>query len=217
MENISIVIADGQYLIRAGLRAMLGATNGFHILGDARNEKELVAVLSHQAVQVVILDYNQPDKFDLSTIQTLRTKFPQTELLVISADNNKQTIYQAIENGVRSFLTKECDQSEIIDAVISTAKHEKFFCSKVMDFIFERSFPPNTNSCAPMPLSGREIEIVQLIAKGLIAKEIAAQLNLSTHTVYTHRKNIMKKLGIGSTSELVLFAVKTGIVASSVD
>lgn len=215
MEDISIVIADGQYLIRAGLRAMLGATNGFQIVGDAKNEEELVYVLSHKPADVVILDYNQPEKFDLSTIQTVKTKFPQTELLVISADNNKQTIYQAIENGVRSFLTKECDQTEIIDAVKSTARHEKFFCSKVMDYIFEKSFPDKVSNCAPMPLSGREIEIVQLIAKGLIAKEIAAHLNLSTHTIYTHRKNIMKKLAIGSTSELVLFAVKTGIVVGA--
>jgi len=212
MENISIVIADGQYLIRAGLRAMLDATNGFQIVGDARNEKELINVLSNQSANVVILDYNQPEKFGLETIRTVKEKFPQSELLVISADNNKQTIYQAIENGVRSFLTKECDQTEIIDAVISTAKHEKFFCSKVMDYIFEKSFPDKVSNCDPMPLSGREIEIVQLIAKGLIAKEIAAQLNLSTHTIYTHRKNIMKKLGIGSASELILFAVKTGIV-----
>ncbi|MFK7810773.1 MAG: response regulator transcription factor [Saprospiraceae bacterium] len=214
MQNISIVIADGQYLIRAGLRAMLSATNGFNIIGDARNEKELLNVLSHKPADVVIIDYDQPEKFSVNTIQSLKDNFPETELLVISADNNKQTIYKAIENGVRSFLTKECDQAEIIDAVISTSKHEKFFCSKVMDFIFEKSFPDKVSDCAPMPLSGREIEIVQLVAKGMIAKEIAAKLNLSTHTIYTHRKNIMKKLGFSSTSELVLFAVKTGIVPS---
>jgi len=214
MENISIVIADGQYLIRAGLRSMLGTTNGFHIVGDATNERELINVLSHKTADVVILDYNQPKKFSVQTVQMIKEQFPQTELLVISADNNKETIYQAIENGVRSFLTKECDQKEIIEAVVSTAKHEKFFCSKVMDYIFEKSFPTKVSDCDPMPLSGREIEIVQFIAKGLIAKEIAAELNLSTHTIYTHRKNIMKKLGISSTSELILFAVKTGIVDS---
>jgi len=107
MQNISIVIADGQYLIRAGLRAMLSATNGFDIIGDARNEKELLSVLSHKPADVVIIDYDQPEKFSVNTIQSLKDSFPDTELLVISAANNKQTIYKAIENGVRSFLIKE--------------------------------------------------------------------------------------------------------------
>ena len=215
MEKISIIIADGQYLIRVGLRAMLSNDTSFHIIDDAKNEKELIDTLNHRGANVVILDYNQPGKFDLSTIHSVKSRFPKTEILVISADNNKTTIYQALESGVKSFLTKECDKTEIIEAVISTAKGEKFFCSKVLDFIFEKSFPGKEDSCSPMPLSTREIEIVQLIAKGLIAKEIAAQLNLSTHTIYTHRKNIMKKLSIGSTSELVLFAVKSGIVVAS--
>ncbi len=214
IKTTSICIADGQYLIRAGLRAMLSTDVRFEIVGDVKNEKELLHMMAHKAVDVLILDYNQPGYFDLSTIRTIKSRFPETELLVISADENRQTIYQALEHGVKSFLTKECDSSEIIDAVMSTAKGEKFFCSRVMDYIFEKSFPDKEGNCDPMPLTTREIEIVQLVAKGLIAKEIAAHLNLSTHTIYTHRKNIMKKLKIGSTSELVLYAVKNGIVAN---
>ena len=81
-----------------------------------------------------------------------------------------------------------------------------------MDYVFERSFSPAVEDCAPTPLTVREIEIVQLAAKGLIAKEIASQLDLSTHTVYTHRKNIMRKLKINTASELILYAVNNGLV-----
>ena len=112
---------------------------------------------------------------------------------------------------MNSFLTKECDETEILDAVMATAKNERFFCSKILNYILEKSFNKSI-SCKPSPLSQREVEIVRLIAKGLIAKEIADRLNLSTHTVYTHRKNIMSKLKVKSASELVLYAVNNGIV-----
>ena len=112
---------------------------------------------------------------------------------------------------MNSFLSKQCDEKEILDAVLATAKGEKFYCTNVLNYLLEKSFPKETE-CKPLPLSAREVEIVQLISTGLIAKEIAGKLNLSTHTIYTHRKNIMKKLGIGSTSELVLYAVNEGIV-----
>ena len=84
------------------------------------------------------------------------------------------------------------------------------YCTNVLNHLLEKSFPKD--DCSPVPLTPREIEIVRLVASGLIAKEIASELNLSTHTVYTHRKNIMKKLKFGTTSELVLYAVNEGII-----
>ena len=111
---------------------------------------------------------------------------------------------------VNSFLSKKCDEKEIIDAVHATSKNEKYYCTNVLNCLLEKSFPKD--DCSPRPLSPREIEVVQLVAKGLIAKEIASELYLSTHTIYTHRKNIMKKLKIGTTSELVLYAVREGII-----
>ena len=91
-------------------------------------------------------------------------------------------------------------------------KENVFFCSKVLDIIMERSFGKPGEECAPTPLTPREIEIVRLTARGLIAKEIADVLSLSPHTIYTHRKNIMKKLKLNSSSELVLYAVNNGMI-----
>ena len=159
----------------------------------------------------LVLDYNQPGYFSTETVEKIRQTSPLSKLLIISGDGDKKTIYQVLESGVNSYLSKNCGEKEIVDAVEATANNEKFYCTNVLNHLLEKSFPKEAD-CAPTPLSAREIEIVRLVASGLIAKEIAWKLNLSTHTVYTHRKNIMKKLKLGTTSELVLFAVNERLV-----
>ena len=201
---------------------MMTECSQFEVLAEAENETELLAQLQKIQPSVIILDHDQPDAFSKSSIQRIKEQAPQARVLIISNDEDKESIYQVLQLGVNSFLTKTCGEEEIMDAVKATAKGEKFFCTRVLDYLLEKSFPSEAAraiakeevSCQPTPLSPREIEIVQLIASGLIAKEIASKLNLSTHTVYTHRKNIMKKLKLNSASELVLYAVNMGLVKS---
>lgn len=213
MEMITVVLADEQHLVRTGLKQVLGQAGNILVTGEAADEEELIALLTEEkAPQVVIMDYNQPDSFKHETVKHIKKLSPKTNILIISGDNEKPSIYRVLENGVNSFLTKTCGEEEIKDAVVATAKGEKFFCTKIVDYLLEKSFSKEEENCEPTPLTTREIEIVRLIAKGLIAKEIAGELNLSVHTVYTHRKKIMKKLAIGSSSELVLYAVNQGIL-----
>jgi len=211
MSSISIILADAQYLIRVGLRHLMDRIDDFEIVGEAKNAVDLKILLQSQHPDVVIMDHLQINNFGTEAIQQVKALSPNTKVLIISSDNDKATIYNVIEYGVNSFLTKQCDEEEIINAVRATAKGEKFFCSKVLNFILEKSFAKEDN-CAPSLLSPRECEVVKLVALGKIAKEIAAELNLSTHTVYTHRKNIMKKLQLNSTSELVLYAINKGLI-----
>ncbi len=216
MRPISIILADSQYLTRLGLKHLLRGKEQFRIVGEATKESQLLERIKAISPQVVILDYNQPGSFSQSTVQSIKRLAPLSNILIISADNNKENIYSILELGVNSFLTKACEEGEILDAIKATAKGEKFFCSKVLDFILEKSFSKNEeDACNATPLSPREVEIVQLIAQGLIAKEIAGKLNLSPHTVYTHRKNIMKKLELNTASELVLYAVQMGWVKNN--
>lgn len=210
MKSISIIIADSQFLIRVGLRQLLSTFPACEIVAEATNELQLVEQLKKYKPGMVVLDYNQPMRFSPDTIEKIRSISPSTQILVISGDEDKKTIYRVLESGVNSFLSKQCGEKEITDAVLATASGEKFYCTNVLNHLLEKSFPKE--DCSPTSLTPREIQIVQLVASGLIAKEIAGKLNLSTHTVYTHRKNIMKKLQIGSTSELVLYAVNEGIV-----
>jgi DNA-binding NarL/FixJ family response regulator len=213
-QAISIILADAQYLIRLGLRELLSQFESIEIVAEASDEEELIEALSTHEKALVVIDYAQPGYFNTTTPEVIKSNYPNTNILVISSDENKENIYQVLESGVNSYITKTCGENEIVDAVRAAAKAEKFFCSKVLDYLLEKSFPEKhkNKNCAPIPLSPREIEIVRLIAQGLIAKEIARELNLSTHTIYTHRKNIMKKLKLSSVSELMIYAVNQGLV-----
>lgn len=223
MTPTSIVIADAQHLIRAGLRHLVSQDNRFEVIGEASNEQELHQQLRALRPDVLILDYNQPGAFSIDTIDRLKAAFSKLPVMIMSDDDEKERIYKVLQLGVNSFLTKGCGEEEVFDAIKAAAKGEKLFCTRVLDYLLEKSFSGQARkkpsereevNCGPTPLSPREIEIVRLIAQGLIAKEIASELNLSTHTIYTHRKNIMKKLDLNSASELILYAVEIGIVNS---
>ena len=211
-ETYKVLLADAQFLIRFALKELLKETNTFLVIGEAGNEAELNRLITKTPPDIIVIDYNQPGFFSIESIKHLIDQHPSIELLVISSDENKENIYDVINSGVLRFLTKKCDAHEINEAFRAIIRGEKFFCSSIFNFIFEMSFSQNSYSSNPLPLSARELEIVQLIAKGLIAKEISKKLNLSTHTVYTHRKNIMEKLKLKRSSELVLFAINKGLL-----
>jgi DNA-binding NarL/FixJ family response regulator len=212
MPNIKIIIADTQYLVRIGLVNLLSANKDFTILSEAINSEELLEMVKLHKPEVVIFDYNNPKSFLIEDISNIKEISPKTNFLVISADDNKANIYKVIEAGAISFLTKECDKEEIIGAIYATAKNEKFLCHKVIDIIIEKHMHTDEDNCKAFNLSLRETEIIKLTAKGWTAKTIAGHLFLSTHTIYTHKKNIMKKLKINSSSEMIVYAIQNGLV-----
>lgn len=212
MNEVRVIIADNQYLTRLGLKCLFDGQDHIKIIGEAENEASLLTMVKVSSPDLVILDYFQQGSFSQDTIHRISEQSPTSKVLIITADNNRHRIYNIIENGIAGFLTKTCERKEILDAVESIVGDQRSFCNKILELILERSFAKPGDECAPTPLSAREIEVVKLISQGLIAKEIADALNLSTHTIYTHRKNIMKKLKLGSSSELVLYAVNSGIL-----
>jgi DNA-binding NarL/FixJ family response regulator len=210
-SNISIIIADGHYLIRHGLKCLFNRSPEFRLLGEASNEDQLFQLLDEKKPEILILDPHQKDVFSLETIAKINQDYPGINFIVISGDWEKGVVYKTLELGVSCYLTKECDDKEIFDSVVSVSGGERFFCKKILNLIWEKSFGKESD-CTGTPLSNREVEIVKLVACGKITKEIAAELKLSPHTVYTHRKNIMRKLNLNSTPELVLYAVNAGII-----
>ncbi len=212
MSTTSVILADAEYLVRVGLNHILEKQSNVEVLGAVADEQGLFDLMAAKPAHVIILDYNQSNNLTVESILKLRKVYPNTGILVVSADNEKESIYGVLEAGVTSFLTKSCNEKEILEGIQAAAKQQRYFCRKVMDYVFERSFSTTTDDdCAPTPLTEREIEVVKLVAKGLIAKEIASELGLSTHTIYTHRKNIMRKLKINTATELVLYAVNNGL------
>lgn len=208
----SILIADAQYLIRKGLEHVLSDVNDFQVVAEASNEKELIQRAYELKPDVIIMDYDQPGHFTQDSLERIHKEVPFSGIMIVSSNTSQNGIRSVIEQGINSIITKQCDDAEIINAVAATAKGEKFFCHKVLETILNQSFGKEEEKCEPIPLSPREIEIVQHIASGRIAKEIANELHLSTHTIYTHRKNIMRKLELSSPVELVMYAINKGLV-----
>lgn len=208
---IKTVIADRDFLVKRGLNCLFGDYKDIELTGQANNLEEVKRLLSYYEPDVLIMDFNQKGVFSLDDVASLKKKYPETNILIISDNRHKHDILTAMQIGITSYLLKECGEDEIIEAVRATAKGEQFFCAQVLENILGRKSPKD---CDGLFLTARELEIVKLVAEGYTTAEIADMLCRSVHTVNTHRKNILNKLGLSTPSELVLYAVKKGLVAA---
>ena len=213
MKTITILLADTAFLVREGIKSVIADYPYLQIAGEVTHSQVLEEEVRRLRPQLVILDYNSPGSFETVDIRNISTHSPQTNVLVISSDLKKDQVFQALEYGAKGFLLKECDQTEILGAIHALAKNDKFFCGKVLDIILERRLSPNlVDACEPTFLTERETEIVKLMAEGVSTQEIADQLCLSVHTIYTHRKNVMRKLGVTKAADVILYAINTALV-----
>ncbi len=173
-------------------------------------------MLKTSRVDVVLMDFTAPG-YSLEFIPLIFKNSPATRVVAITPDQEGQTIINALRAGVTSYVKKDCDIDEIISSVRETAQGSKFFCGQILETIRRVEIDPEDEdfknfNCEPVHLSEREQEIITLIAEGLTNTAIAEQLFLSPHTVNTHRKNIMQKLGVKNTASIVMYAVKANLV-----
>ena len=216
MDKIKVLVADNHYLSRTGVKALVEENEDFLFVGEVENGIELLAKVANAKPEVVIIDFTSAN-FSLDNIKHLTAHFPFVKILAISSHQDKNAITAAIKAGVTSYLLKECDKEEITEAIYSTAEGEQFFCGKIVSYAMAKDTDTvaqsETISCEGMNISPREVEIIRLVAEGLSNKEIAEKLFLSIHTITTHRKNIMGKLGINNTAGMVMFAIKNEIIS----
>lgn len=214
---MNLVIADNSDIVRLGIRSLLSREEEFEIAGEASCDDELFELLSSFEIDVVVLDYTSSN-FTVDSIATIRNKFPKVNVLAITPEQNAQVLVDALRAGVTSYVKKDCSFPEIIDAVKETAKGNKFFCGQILETIQEANMDVSdiemgNFNCDAVVISNRECEIIVLIAEGFTNAQIADKLFLSSHTVNTHRKNIMNKLGVKNTAGIVMYAVKSNLVS----
>lgn len=208
---MNIVIADRDFLIKTGLKCLVSKRKDIALTASAACIEELKDILRLHCPDVLIMDFDQPGAFSLDDLAWITRKFPELNILVISNNRQKHDIVTALELGVTSYLLKECAEDEIFEAIDATAKGEKFFCIKIVENVLGKH---PQQSCNGLFLTERELEIVKLVAQGHTTPQISEMLCRSVHTINTHRKNILKKLGLNNPSELVLYAVKRGLIAA---
>lgn len=214
-KKTRILLADNHLLIREGLKSVLSSDGTFEVIAEASDSHELAVQMRKSKPDLVIIDYSLPGFFCTEDIKVIYSLSSSTKVLVITTNQNQNDILKVLEYGVCNYILKLCDKEELMGAIYATVRKEKFVCSKVIDAILNKHFPQE-DSCEGISLSQREIEIVELISKGYTNSRIAEKLFLSVHTISTHRKNILKKIGVNKSSELVMYAIKTGIIPTPV-
>ncbi|MES2378712.1 MAG: response regulator transcription factor [Bacteroidota bacterium] len=200
---IDVLIADNQTLTREGVKATLANILDINIIGTAAYPIEMEQLLINRKPRVVILDPNYSQRFTATDIKNIKLKHNNTRVLVLSNRQSREEIQTLIDLGIKNYVFKECSREELVHAIYSAAKDEQFFCKNTFETLFGNKLLPEKDDNIPQ-LSSRETELIHLIAEGLTNKEIADKLFLSVHTIKTHRKNIIKKLGFSfkNTTEL---------------
>ena len=215
--HVKTLLADGEDLALAGLRAILSGVPRVDLLGEVRDARALVEAVRRDRPDVVMIDHTAA-ALGADAVRDALKVSKRTRFVAITHDPSPVVLAHALRSGVSSYIRKDCDRDEIVNAVLDTADGARFFCGKVLA-VLERSslsveqLAEQVPSCAPVTLTPRECEIVRLIADGLSYTRIADQLGVSAHTVTTHRRNIMQKVGVNSTAALVMYAVKQGLTS----
>jgi len=214
MDKLNVIIADNQSLTRIGIIAVLSKQFNSNIkIEEASNKKGLFEKLSAIQPKALVLDFQLFD-IEISDLAEIKNLSPNTYMLVVTDNLPHEDLYKLLDIGVTNLILKSCEERELIEAFNAAIAGRKYFCNEVLDLLLERK---SVSRQVPEPgkLTTAEIEIVRMISQGLTTKEIALQKHLSFHTIITHRKNIFRKLGISNTSELLMYAMRAGIIDST--
>jgi len=214
----SIIIADSSTIGKIGLRAVIDKLDGFQVINEVETSSELLESFNTSNPDLVIIDFLS-EGFDIDVIVKIKREYIDSKILAVTRMQSSQTFVHAMRAGVDSYIKKSCDLQEITEAIKITSSGTSFFCGKILEEIRKASIEVDDISnveelpCDAVELSKREKEVLYLIAEGNTNSEIAEILFLSSHTVTTHRKNIMIKLGVRNTAGIVMYAVKSGLVS----
>lgn len=209
---ITILIADDHQIIRDGLEALIQRQKGMAVAGKAENGLKAVETALEQRPDVVIMDIAMPDLNGIEATQKIRGKLPNTRIIAMSQHSDRHSVAAMLQAGAAGFLLKECAFGDLVHA-IQTVMEDHIYLSPtitdlvVREFIDQLSMKTHTDSL----LTGREREVLQLIAEGRTTKEIAHHLNLSIKTIETYMQRIKEKLNLYSIAELTKYAIRQGL------
>jgi len=216
MKKIRILLADDHTLIRGGLRLTIEQHSDLVVVGEAEDGRRAVALAASLKPDVAVLDIGMPNLNGIEAAKQITQADSAPAVVVLSMHRDETYILRALKAGVRGYLLKDSAESDLVRAIRSVAEGKSFFSPAVSKVLLEdymRKLQRTGAEDSYDLLTPREREILQMVAEGKSNKEVAAVLNLSVYTVETHRSNIMEKLKLKSLPELILYAVRKGIIA----
>ncbi len=205
-ETITVLLADDHSLVRRGFRRLLSDDEQMNVVGEASNGVEAIKLAYELKPRVVVMDLSMPELDGVQATKEIVKHLPGTEVLVLSMHSEDNYVRNAFDAGAKGYLLKTAIDVDLVGAIRAVAAGERFIGSGLKYVAQERDDELSR-------LTGREKQVLQLIAQGKSNKEIATLLDLSVNTVSVHRANLMEKMNIHRTAELVLFAIRKGLVA----
>ncbi len=219
MANISVLLVDDHSIVREGLKALLLAERDITIVAEAQTGREAVQAAEKHRPEVVVMDLAMPLLNGCEATRQILKAVPSAKVVVLSSYGDDEHIHQAIGAGAAAYLLKQTAASELVKAIQEVKKGDAYFSPAIAARLREQTRQSGDEEPAQkqedVPLTSREIEVLQLIAEGYANKQIAAELGLSVKTVEKHRQAVMKKLDIHDIAGLVRHAASKGIIEMS--
>ncbi|HEY7522887.1 MAG TPA: response regulator transcription factor [Candidatus Limnocylindrales bacterium] len=205
---IRIALVDDHHVVREGLRLVLAAAEGFEIVGEAATRDGAAELVAATRPDVLLLDLTLPEGDAIPLLRTLRATHRNLRVIVLTMHSDPETVRQSLAAGARGYLIKGAHSGELIAAVRAVARGDRYLHSSVTGAVVDDSI----RLLQTGRISGREREILTLLASGLPAAEIGRRLDISVHTVRRHVANLSTKLGIRGTVGLTRYAIRHGLV-----
>jgi len=215
MKKLRILLADDHVVMRKGLRALLERQSNLEVVGESENGSETIDLAASLIPDVVVMDVGMPVLNGIEATKTIVTQNPQISVVILSMHVDESYVMRALKAGARGYLLKDSAPADLMSAIRAVSQNKSFFSPKVSHILAEdyvRVLKQKGAVDSYDLLTTREREILQLIAEGSSNKEIAAALNISPYTVETHRSHILEKLNLHNPAELILYAVRKGII-----
>jgi DNA-binding NarL/FixJ family response regulator len=217
MGPIRIVIADDHAIIRRGLRTLLEHEPGLEVIAEARDGREAIEAAKRERPHVVILDIAMPGLNGIEAGRRISEMLPETHVVMLTVHADEGYLLGALKAGTRGYVLKSSAESEIVDAVRAVSQGKAFFSPRVSRILADEYTRYLQREDVEDPyelLTNREREILQLLAEGASNKDVASALGLSTTTVICHRQHIFQKLNLHGLADLILYAVRKGVISS---
>lgn len=215
MAQIRIVLADDHTIIRSGLRLLLEQQPDFKVVAEGEDGRQAVQLVAKHHPDVVILDIGMPQLNGIEATRQIVAQEGHPNVLILSMHSDESYVLRALKAGARAYILKNAAEADLIRAVRAVSEGKSFFSPVISKMLLEdyvRQVREKEVEDSYDLLTSREREILQLLAEGKTNKEVASVLGLSPHTVETHRGNILEKLHLHSAAELILYAVRKGII-----
>jgi DNA-binding NarL/FixJ family response regulator len=216
VKQIRVLLADDHTLIRAGLRLVVASQPDLTVIGEAKDGREAVAMSDELKPDVVVMDIGMPSLNGIEACRHVHAALPRTHVVMLSMHSDEGYVLRALKAGAKAYLLKDAAEADLVSAIRAVISGKSFFSPAVGKVLLEdymRKLERTGAEDSYELLSPREREVLQLVAEGKSSKEVANLLGLSVYTVETHRAKVMQKLNLHNIPELILYAVRKGIIS----